>query len=65
MPPSIAASETRWGWTAGAGVEYALNENLSAKLEYDFLGFGTKWDEIRWSDQAIAHWIDTTLGDGR
>lgn len=24
-----------------------------------FLGFGTTWDEIRWSDQAIAQWIQT------
>jgi outer membrane immunogenic protein len=32
----------RNGWTAGAGIEYALNENLSAKLEYDFLSFGTR-----------------------
>jgi len=35
-------TDTRSGWTAGAGVEYAFNENLSAKLEYDYLGFGTK-----------------------
>lgn len=26
-----------------------------------FLGWGTKWDEIRWCDQAVAHWIDDTL----
>jgi outer membrane immunogenic protein len=35
-------TDTRTGWTAGAGVEYAFNENLSARLEYDYLGFGTK-----------------------
>lgn len=23
-----------------------------------FLGFGTEWGEIRWSDQAIAHWLE-------
>jgi predicted alpha/beta-fold hydrolase len=26
-----------------------------------FLGWGTKWDEIRWCDQAVAQWIDNTL----
>ena len=35
-------TDNRSGWTAGAGIEYALNENLSAKFEYDYLGFGTK-----------------------
>jgi outer membrane immunogenic protein len=32
----------RTGWTAGAGVEYALDRNWSAKLEYDYLGFGSQ-----------------------
>ena len=35
-------TDTRNGFTVGAGIEYALNENLSAKLEYDFLDFGTQ-----------------------
>jgi opacity protein-like surface antigen len=35
-------TDTREGWTAGAGIEYAFNEYLSAKLEYDFLDFGTQ-----------------------
>jgi outer membrane immunogenic protein len=32
----------RFGWTAGAGLEYAFAPNWSAKLEYDYLGFGTQ-----------------------
>src|SRR5712691_8321355 len=35
------ASGSKWGWTAGTGVEYALTRDWSAKLEYDFLDFGT------------------------
>jgi outer membrane immunogenic protein len=33
---------TRTGWTAGAGLEYALNHNWAVRLEYDYLGFGSK-----------------------
>lgn len=37
-----SASETRWGWTVGAGLEYAFSPNWSAKIEYNYLDFGTK-----------------------
>lgn len=36
------ANETRSGWLGGAGVEYGLGPNMSAALEYDYLGFGTR-----------------------
>ncbi len=32
----------RSGWTAGAGLEYGLSKNWSAKIEYDYLGFGSR-----------------------
>ena len=34
--------ETRFGWTAGGGVEWAFWNNWSLRLEYDYYGFGTK-----------------------
>jgi outer membrane immunogenic protein len=34
-------SETMTGWTIGAGVEYALNKNLSLKAEYQHFDFGS------------------------
>lgn len=37
-----SANLTRTGWTAGAGLEYALNLNWAVRLEYDYLGFGSK-----------------------
>jgi outer membrane immunogenic protein len=37
---SASVNTNRTGWTAGAGVEYALAQNWTAKLEYDYLGFG-------------------------
>ena len=36
----FTGSETRIGWTAGAGIEWAFWGNWSARLEYDFYDFG-------------------------
>jgi outer membrane immunogenic protein len=38
---STTGTTTRTGWTMGGGLEYALNPNWSAKVEYDYLGFGS------------------------
>jgi outer membrane immunogenic protein len=40
--PDASVSGNKWGWTGGAGIEYALTHNWSAKLEYDFMDFGNK-----------------------
>ena len=32
----------RTGWTAGAGLEYGITKNWSAKIEYDYLNFGSQ-----------------------
>ncbi|HEY2533104.1 MAG TPA: outer membrane protein [Xanthobacteraceae bacterium] len=37
-----SATMTRTGWTAGGGVEYGIDRNWSAKVEYDYLGFGSQ-----------------------
>ena len=42
MVSSQLITDTRHGYTVGGGVEYAFTENLSVKLEYDFLNFGTQ-----------------------
>ena len=34
--------QTRVGWTVGLGAEWAFWNNWSAKLEYDFMDFGSK-----------------------
>jgi opacity protein-like surface antigen len=41
--PSNALSNssfTQWGWTLGAGLEYALSSRWSLGVEYDYLHFG-------------------------
>jgi opacity protein-like surface antigen len=35
------ANTTRTGWNVGAGLEYMLGSRWSAKLEYDYLDFGS------------------------
>jgi len=37
----FTATDLRWGWTLGAGIEYAFSPDWSAFLEYDYLGLGT------------------------
>jgi outer membrane immunogenic protein len=39
--PFNTSDDTRWGWTIGGGLEYALLPNWSAKIEYGYLDFGT------------------------
>jgi outer membrane immunogenic protein len=39
---SASTTFLRTGWTAGAGLEYGITKNLSAKIEYDYLSFGSQ-----------------------
>jgi outer membrane immunogenic protein len=41
-PRSDSVDQTRLGWMFGTGVEYAFYGNWSAKVEYDYLDFGTQ-----------------------
>jgi len=43
LPPrSDRVDETRTGWMLGTGAEYAFYGSWSAKVEYDYLDFGTQ-----------------------
>jgi len=39
---SSSISDDRWGWMLGTGVEYAITNNWSAKVEYNYMDLGTK-----------------------
>jgi outer membrane immunogenic protein len=41
QPFDFEGFDTRGGWTAGAGVEWAFSRNWSVNLEYDFYSFGS------------------------
>lgn len=38
-PFAVSYDNTKWGWSAGAGAEYALTNNFTVKAEYLYLGF--------------------------
>jgi len=38
----FGATETRLGWTVGAGVEWAFWNNWSTKVEYNYMDFGSR-----------------------
>jgi hypothetical protein len=42
MPRHPCRDHTRVGWTVGTGVEWAFWNDWSAKLEYDYMNFGTR-----------------------
>ncbi|ABD88336.1 outer membrane beta-barrel protein [Rhodopseudomonas palustris] len=44
---------TRLGWTVGAGLEYAVDRHWSAKLEYDYMDFGS---------QSVSFPVNARLG---
>ncbi len=69
LPPlgsafSSTLTDTRTGWTLGMGLEYMLFPGWSAKLEYDYLDFGTKRYDFMVTSSAITAntfrgWEDT------
>ena len=40
--PGYSDSDTFHGWTIGAGVDYAITQNIVARLEYRYSDFGDK-----------------------
>jgi len=55
----LAVNETRWGWMVGAGAEYAFTENWSAKIEYNYLGFGT--NSLRFTEPTGVAQMDADV----
>lgn len=47
---SESFDDTQWGWTIGAGVEYAITNNLTARVEYRY----TRFDSYDNSTALIA-----------
>lgn len=47
-------SKTHVGWTAGAGVEYALSEHWTAKTEYLYTDLGSKFYDALGTDAGVS-----------
>jgi outer membrane immunogenic protein len=50
------AKQRRVGWTAGVGVEWAFLDNWTAKVEWDWLDFGTKDISFALGPEEVATW---------
>lgn len=63
---SFSASDTRVGWTLGAGVEYAFSDNLIGRFEYRYTDFGSKTlDVAETGDWAVGNKVDLKTNDIR
>lgn len=51
----LSTSNTSYGWTAGAGFEYALAPNISLKTEYKYVDLGSgNLFSFGWPDGGVA-----------
>ena len=61
----LGLEQVQLGWTAGAGLEYAITENISAKAEYRYSQFDgslTPSPALRGDEKASFHTHDTRIG---
>jgi outer membrane immunogenic protein len=58
-----SASSTHAGWTAGAGAEYAVTDNISLKAEYLFVQLGgVSGSEVGFAPPVVGSSKTGTLG---
>jgi len=57
----VPVSDNRTGYTVGTGIEFGLWNHWSAKVEYDYMDFGTKTLLIGLNDQERVHVIKAGL----
>jgi outer membrane immunogenic protein len=58
-----AGNNSNYGWVAGAGVEYAFWGNVSARLEYDYIGLNNQTISIPATSAILAN--DSFTGSNR
>jgi outer membrane immunogenic protein len=50
----LNGTRSKWGWMVGAGVEWGLWDNWSAKIEYNYLDFGKGKDVTLSGDACVS-----------
>jgi outer membrane immunogenic protein len=61
---AASSSDTRVGWTVGAGIERKFSPNWSGKLEYLYMDFGTKTYFAGTANQADVSFHDNIFRAG-
>ena len=56
---AFAQSNTKWGYTVGAGVEYMFAQNWSGKLEYNYIDLGKSTIQYGPAVTNRSEWNDT------
>jgi outer membrane immunogenic protein len=56
--PTSEFQETQWGWTAGAGVEYAVMQNLTTRVEYRCTDFGEVEGSLAPTSPGVEESVD-------
>ncbi|MFS8037303.1 outer membrane protein [Xanthobacter sp. AM11] len=60
-PFAVSYDNTKWGWTVGAGLEYAITNNWTVKAEYLYLGFDdSKTNYVNGDQLSVGTDIQTT-----
>ncbi|MER8429999.1 outer membrane protein [Mesorhizobium caraganae] len=62
---TLENSETMVGWTAGAGLEYAVTDNLIARVEYRYADYGRKSQSPLFNFPTEQVRLDLTTNDVR
>jgi outer membrane immunogenic protein len=68
LAPDTSWSDTYVGWTVGAGLEYAVTDNLIVRAEYRYADYGSKSYPVTRAGNGrefIAHDIDLKTNDVR
>lgn len=59
---TISLSDTYFGWTAGAGLEYAFTDNLTGRVEYRYTDYGSQSYTLPGTHQLDLKTSDVRVG---